>query len=80
MQFTLLQMIATGGCILIMGLAMGRFLRKSVGDGFFTRIFKDGKDFDQTLDRVGIIAILIIMIISFHDELKNPATAATVVI
>lgn len=80
MQLSILQIIAIGATLLLIGAIVGRFLRKSEGEGFFSRIFKDGKDFDSTLDRVGINTVLIFMLWAFHDDFADPARAATVII
>ena len=54
--------------------------KKREGEGFFTRIFKDNKDFDSTLDRVSITLIILFMLISFHDDFGDPTRAAQITI
>ena len=80
MTLSILQIILIGVSILIAGGILGRFMRKREGETFFMRVFKDNKDLDSTLDRVSITAIILFMLISFHDDFEDPARAAQVTI
>ena len=79
MQFTLPEIIGTAIGILVIGIILGRFFLKREGEGLFSRIFKDNRDFDSTLDRLCITTIIMFLLISFHDEMKNPATAGLII-
>ena len=80
MEFTNLQLIIVAVCILLVGLLLGRFMRKREGESFFARIFKDNKDFDTTLDRVIMAVILLFMLVAFHDDFTDPTRAAQITV
>lgn len=80
MQFTMLQIILIGLALLIVGGLFGKGFRTKDGDGFFSRVFKDNKDFDSTIDRVSLTAIIIFMLISFHDDFSEPQRASQITI
>lgn len=81
MELTTLQLVSIGVALVFLGCVLGsRLLWRREGEGFFARIFKDNKDFDSTLDRCVVGAILAFMLVSFHDDLTDPARAMTVVV
>ena len=80
LTISMLQLTATGIALVLLGALIMRLVQRREGDGFLARIFKDNRDFDSTLDRAIIGAILVFMLISFHDDLTDPARAMTVVV
>ena len=79
MQLTLIQIIAMGAAILLLGVFAGRLMKKREGEGLFARIFKDNKDFDSTLDRLSITAIILFMLAAFHDDMADPVKAGLII-
>ena len=80
MTLTLTQLLAGIAGILTAGVLVGKLLlNKNEGEGIFARIFKDNKDFDSTLDRVSISAIIIFMLVAFHDDMTDPAKAGLII-
>ena len=70
-----------GVCIVcvVSGVIVSRWVKGgNQGDSFLARVFKDNKDFDSTLDRVLLTAIILFMLIAFHDDLTNVQTAGIV--
>lgn len=70
-----------GICVIcgIVGIFIGRLRKREKDSGsFLDRVFKDNKDFDSTLDRVLLAAIILFMLIAFHDDLTNVQTAGIV--
>ena len=65
--------------ILVQGYFLVRHKREG-GQGFLSRIFRNNKDFDSTLDRVVVGVIFVFMLIAFHDDLKDPAKSLQIVI
>ena len=80
MEFTSLQLLMIGGSVLIGGTLIGRFMKRREGESFLSRVFKDNKDFDSTLDRVLIAAIVLFMLIAFHDDFADPTRAAQITV
>lgn len=79
MELSILQIVLFGAAIAAVNIFIGRFTKRSAGtDSFFMRVFKDNKDFDSTLDRVLLAAIILFMLIAFHNDLKNVQTAGIV--
>lgn len=74
-----IELAGAGVAILIVGFLLGRLLRKREGDSLFARIFKDNKDFDSTLDRLSISAIILLMLILFHDDMADPAKGGLII-
>lgn len=82
MELTILQLIVMGLAFMLLGVVFGKLFsrRHNPGyEGFLTRIFRDNKDFDSTLDRVCISLIILFMLISFHDDFADPAKAGIVI-
>ena len=82
MQLTILQIGVVGSALILLGLICGKLLGRKHNqghDGFLSRIFRDNKDFDSTLDRVCISLIILFMLISFHDDFSDPAKAGIVI-
>lgn len=79
MQLTPVSMCLAAAGILIAGFLLGRLLRKSEGEGIFARIFKDNKDFDSTLDRISISAVILVMLFAFHDDMTDPAKGGLII-
>lgn len=79
MELTLLEIGIAAAIFLIIGGLIGRFGRRREGEGVFARIFKDNTDFDSTLDRFSITAVIILMLILFHDDMTDPAKAGLIV-
>ena len=72
MNLSITQMVFIGLSVLTAGFLVGRFLmRNKDGESVLSRVFKDNKDFDSTIDRIGIIAVIIFMMVSFHDDLDT---------
>ena len=65
--------------ILVQGYFLVRHKREG-GQSFLSRIFRNNKDFDSTLDRVVVAVIFVFMLIAFHDDLKDPTKSLQVVI
>lgn len=79
MELSILQITLFAVGILVSGAILGRVTKKTTpGDSFLSRVFKDNKDFDSTLDRVLLAAIILFMLIAFHDDLTNVQTAGIV--
>ena len=82
MELTILQLVVVGVGLIVLGAIFGKLLTRKHNqgyEGFFTRIFRDNKDFDSTLDRVCISLIILFMLISFHDDFADPAKAGIVI-
>ena len=82
MELTIWQLAAVSVGLMVLGVICGKlFFRKhhQGHEGFLTRIFRDNKDFDSTLDRVCISLIILFMLISFHDDFADPAKAGIVI-
>ena len=80
MELTIWQLAAVSVGLIVLGVVCGKlFFRKQGQEGFFSRIFRDNKDFDSTLDRVCISLIILFMLISFHDDFSDPAKAGIVI-
>ena len=80
MELTTLQLLLIGVSVLIAGTLIGRFTKRATGESFLSRVFKDNKDFDSTLDRVLIAAIVLFMLIAFHDDFADPTRAAQITV
>lgn len=78
MTFTYTQIIIAALVLLLLGGIFSRIFRKDSQEGFFSRIFKTNKDLDSTIDHLALPGILTFMLISFHDDLINPASAGLV--
>ena len=73
------EIIGIGVLCAISGVLLGRLRhREGAGQSLLHRIFKDNKDFDSTLDRVLLAAIILFMLVAFHDDLTNVQTAGIV--
>lgn len=79
MELTLLEIGIGAAILLIVGGLLGRFGRRGDGEGVFARIFKDNTDFDSTLDRFSITAIIVLMLILFHNDMTDPSKAGLIV-
>ena len=82
MELTILQLVIASIGLIVLGVICGKlfFRKQNQGqEGFFSRVFRDNKDFDSTLDRVCISLIILFMLISFHDDFSDPAKAGIVI-
>ena len=71
MEFTMIQIIITGVVLLFAGAILRSLVGRKGGEGFFSRIFQTNKDLDSTLDHVFLPALLVFMLVSFHDDLAG---------
>lgn len=79
MELSIFQIILFSAVLAVVGVIMGRVSKRNTGgESFLSRVFKDNKDFDSTLDRVFLTAIILFMLIAFHDDLTNVQTAGIV--
>ena len=82
MELTILQLVIVSVSLILLGGILGKLLSRKHNqgyEGFLSRIFRDNKDFDSTLDRVCISLIILFMLISFHDDFADPAKAGIVI-
>lgn len=79
MELTLLQIGITALALLIVGVLFGRLRKPRQGDSLFARIFKDNRDFDSTLDRLSITAVILLMLILFHNDMTDPAKSGLII-
>ena len=81
MELTILQLAIVSVSLILLGGICTKLLsrKQNQNEGFWSRVFKDNKDFDSTLDRVCISVIILFMLISFHDDFSDPAKAGIVI-
>lgn len=82
MELTIWQLVIASLALILLGVVFGKLFSRKHNqgyEGFLSRIFRDNKDFDSTLDRVCISLIILFMLISFHDDFADPAKAGIVI-
>lgn len=71
MTFTITQLIILGVLLVTTSVIIGRLTKKSTGEGVFSKIFANNHEFDTTAGLFGTTAIVLFMLLSFHDDLAQ---------
>ena len=78
MQLSILEIAIAVVVILGVGALLGKWTHRGQ-ESWLSRIFKDNRDFDSTLDRLSITLIIVMMLIMFGDDVSDPAKAGIVI-